>query len=89
MISRLSRVKVGPENGTNDVLTFLVRSSMLKISLMGCRAPDRTLLGYYGDQVRSFRRVGVLGGRSLEKTPSRRLPCQYGGEENVPRKSGS
>jgi hypothetical protein len=31
-MSRLGSVKVGPKNKANDVLTFLVRSSMLKIS---------------------------------------------------------
>jgi hypothetical protein len=32
LMSRLGHVKVGPQNGANDVLTFLVTSSMLKIS---------------------------------------------------------
>jgi hypothetical protein len=31
-MSNLGHVKVGPKNGANDVLTFLVRPSMLKIS---------------------------------------------------------
>ena len=51
---------------------------------MGSRAPVRTLLGYYGDQVRSFRRVGIPGGRSQENKTARRKLLEEQCQENAP-----